>query len=188
MWCELWRVMSVNPRSWTDAGLMLFQRMRRWTNINPALCQRLVFTGMCHVNCHCLWMISSAWGHLRDLNLFHAALAWPIWPYLMPDCSNELPICAEGKRQTLNWGNPDPGGWEQPRVSGVRGTGSISSRRSIFSQQTSAPLMGWLMEWWSYKENNKSRHQHSPSIFITRSSIAVIVKGPYLVVHHSLNF
>ena len=29
----------------TNAGLMLGQRRRRWANINPALVQRLVFTG-----------------------------------------------------------------------------------------------------------------------------------------------
>ena len=33
-------------RNTTDAGLMLTQCRRRWVNINPALCQRLLFAGI----------------------------------------------------------------------------------------------------------------------------------------------
>ena len=31
---------------WTNAGLMLAQRRRRWSNISPALGQRVVFAGL----------------------------------------------------------------------------------------------------------------------------------------------
>ena len=34
-----------NTRRWTNAGLKLAHRLRRWPNINPALVQRLVFAG-----------------------------------------------------------------------------------------------------------------------------------------------
>ena len=34
-----------NTRRWTNVGLMLGQRRRRWANINPTLVQRLVFAG-----------------------------------------------------------------------------------------------------------------------------------------------
>ena len=34
-----------NTRRWSNAGLMLAHRLRRWANISPALGQRLVFTG-----------------------------------------------------------------------------------------------------------------------------------------------
>ena len=36
-------VCPVNTRCWTNGGLMLGQRRRRWPNIKPALVQRLVF-------------------------------------------------------------------------------------------------------------------------------------------------
>ena len=37
-----------NPRRWSNAGLMLGQRRRRWTNIKPALDQRLLLAGKLH--------------------------------------------------------------------------------------------------------------------------------------------
>ena len=36
----------VNTKRWPNAGSMLVQRRRRWTNIEPALGQRLVFLGV----------------------------------------------------------------------------------------------------------------------------------------------
>ena len=44
----------VNAIHWTDAGLMLGQRRRRWTNVKPTLVPCMVLTGMsallkCHV-------------------------------------------------------------------------------------------------------------------------------------------
>ena len=33
-----------NTRRWLTAGLMLAQRLRRWSNFKPAMSQRLVFT------------------------------------------------------------------------------------------------------------------------------------------------
>ena len=35
-----------NTKRWHSAGLMLAHRLRRWTNIKPALCQHLVFAGI----------------------------------------------------------------------------------------------------------------------------------------------
>ena len=37
---------TANKRYWTNAGLMLAHRRRRWANIKPALDLRLVLTGM----------------------------------------------------------------------------------------------------------------------------------------------
>ena len=34
-----------NTRRWTNVGLMLGQRRRRWANIKPTLVQRLVLAG-----------------------------------------------------------------------------------------------------------------------------------------------
>ena len=34
-----------NTRRWTNVGLMLAHRLRRWANIKPTLIQRLVFAG-----------------------------------------------------------------------------------------------------------------------------------------------
>ena len=39
-------IIPANTRHWTNAGLMLAQRRRRWDNISPALVQCLVFAGM----------------------------------------------------------------------------------------------------------------------------------------------
>ena len=36
---------TANARCWTDAGLMLGQRRRRWPSIKPTLFQHLAFTG-----------------------------------------------------------------------------------------------------------------------------------------------
>ena len=36
---------TANTRHSTNAGLMLAQHLRRWTNIKPTLVQRLVLTG-----------------------------------------------------------------------------------------------------------------------------------------------
>ena len=38
-------VYPANTRRWTNAGLMLVQRLRRWSSIKPALVQRLVCWG-----------------------------------------------------------------------------------------------------------------------------------------------
>ena len=35
-----------NTKRWHSAGLMLAHRLRRWSNIKPALCQHLVFAGI----------------------------------------------------------------------------------------------------------------------------------------------
>ena len=43
--CGQTRGLSANTRRLTDVGTMLVQRRRRWTNIEPALVQRLVFAG-----------------------------------------------------------------------------------------------------------------------------------------------
>ena len=37
-----------NTRCWTDAGLMLAHRLRRWTNIKPAMVKRLVYAENSH--------------------------------------------------------------------------------------------------------------------------------------------
>ena len=42
---HLWECVPANTRRWTNAGLLLGQRLRRWPNINPTLVQRLVFAG-----------------------------------------------------------------------------------------------------------------------------------------------
>ena len=51
------------PANWSHspkAGFMLFQRLRRWPNINPALGERLVFAGL-------VWIIGySPRGHQRS--------------------------------------------------------------------------------------------------------------------------
>ena len=44
----------LNTRCWPSAGLMLGQRLRRWPNINPALSQRLGFTGSLTLNVECI--------------------------------------------------------------------------------------------------------------------------------------
>ena len=40
---------SVNRRRWASVGLILGQRLRRWTNIKPTLVQCLVFAGISRV-------------------------------------------------------------------------------------------------------------------------------------------
>ena len=42
---HLWECFSANTRRWTNAGLMLGHRLRRWPNINTTLVRRLVFAG-----------------------------------------------------------------------------------------------------------------------------------------------
>ena len=38
--------LTENTARWTNAGLKLVHRLRRWTNIKPALVQRIVFAGI----------------------------------------------------------------------------------------------------------------------------------------------
>ena len=44
--CETHTGITANMRRWTNTGLMLAQRRRRWASINPELVQRLVFGGI----------------------------------------------------------------------------------------------------------------------------------------------
>ena len=37
---------AANTRCWYNAGLLLAHRLRRWSNIKPALGQHLVFVGL----------------------------------------------------------------------------------------------------------------------------------------------
>ena len=41
------RKIPTDTRRLTNAGSMFAHRLRRWTNIKPALVQRLVFAGIC---------------------------------------------------------------------------------------------------------------------------------------------
>ena len=76
---------SANTGHWPIAGLMLVHRLRRWSNINPALFQRHVFSGPCVCSGGCVWwlplviknsvgpMLCRCWGRI-----FAAALSLTI--------------------------------------------------------------------------------------------------------------
>ena len=64
-----------NTRRWPNVGLLLDQRRRRWVNIKPTLCQRLVFV-KCPPSCHCSATLDQNW---ENFGLLSETIAqhWP---------------------------------------------------------------------------------------------------------------
>ena len=102
-----------NTRRWTNVGLMLGQRRRRWANINTTLVQCLVFAGISHyqpvlVNTtqqtrywtrsikamlHSCWATFPTLNH-NWLNVWSISLVWCIvFAHLHRDVSQRYTVC-----------------------------------------------------------------------------------------------
>ena len=97
---------SANTRHWTNVGLMLGQRRRRWANIKPTLVQWVVFAGFVgqpRCGCRQVWSdpldnkhtcINLAPAGSRDINLCDYSHTKPAGALgVLQDCSGfDLPV------------------------------------------------------------------------------------------------
>ena len=73
---EEWRNIPANTRRWTNDGLRLAHRLRRWANLKPSLFKRVVFAGIEHVRFFSEQIIERSL-HLLNRGCIHGAPALP---------------------------------------------------------------------------------------------------------------